>query len=344
MPLLSLFHPSGDFEEVAEAVSCAEAVGFHGCFFGEHHGSPGMDRPQLLVLLAALAARTRSIRLGTSILLSALYNPIQVAETAAMVDVISKGRLVLGLGLGYQPQDFRQFGVPFEQRVSRFEEGIEVLRRAWTEERFSHAGKRYRLDDVAVYPRPVQRPHPPLWLAAWSIAGAQRAGRLGDAYVTDPIQNLAATRLFASAYRAAASAAGRPAQVVVMREMLVAETREEALDRYADGLLAQYRYYFQNQAFIAEYEPWMKTVRNARDLTWELVSNERVIWGSPSDCAEQIRSWCKALGSDHMQVTLPHPKGGWTRAGQLETIRLIGERVIPKLRGLDSAVSAASST
>jgi hypothetical protein len=68
MPLLSLFHPSGDFEEVAEAVCCAEAVGFHGCFFGEHHGSPGMDRPQLLVLLAALAARTRSIRLGTSIL------------------------------------------------------------------------------------------------------------------------------------------------------------------------------------------------------------------------------------------------------------------------------------
>jgi probable F420-dependent oxidoreductase len=332
MPRLSLFHPSGDFEEVAEAVSCAEAVGFHGCFFGEHHGSPGMDRPQLLVLLAALAARTRTIRLGTSILLSALVNPVQLAESASMVDVISKGRLVLGLGLGYQPQDFRQFGVPFNQRVSRFEEGIEVLRRAWTEERFSYTGKRYSLEDVAVYPRPVQRPHPPIWLAAWSVAGAERAGRSGDAYVTDPIQNLAATKRFASAYRAAAAAARRPAEVVVMREMLVAETRDEALDRYAEGLLAQYRYYFQNDAFIPEYEPWMKSVRDARELTWELVSNERVIWGSPGECAEQILHWCKDLGSDHMQVTIPHPRGGWTRAGQLATIRLIGEQVIPKLR------------
>jgi alkanesulfonate monooxygenase SsuD/methylene tetrahydromethanopterin reductase-like flavin-dependent oxidoreductase (luciferase family) len=154
---------------------------------------------------------------------------------------------------------------------------------------------------------------------------------LGDAYVTDPIQNLAATRLFARAYRAAAAAAGRAADVVVMREMLLAETRDEALDRYAEGLLAQYRYYFENAAFIPEYEPWMKTVRDARELSWELVSKERVIWGSPADCAEQIRHWCTALGSAHMQVTIPRPRGGWTRAGQLETIRLIGERVIPKL-------------
>jgi probable F420-dependent oxidoreductase len=290
-----------------------------------------MDRPQLLVLLAALAARTRSIRLGTSILLSPLVHPVQLAESASMVDVISKGRLVLGLGLGYQPQDFRQFGVPFRERVSRFEEGIEVLRRAWTEERFSHAGRHFELDDVAIHPRPVQRPHPPIWLAAWSVAGAERAGRLGDAYVTDPIQNLAATRRFAAAYRAAAAAAGRPAGVVVMRELLVAPTREEALDRYAEGLLAQYRYYFQNGAFLPEYEPWMKTVRDARELTWELLSRERVIWGNPGDCAEQIRDWCEQLGSEHMQVTIPQPRGGWNREGQLATIRLIGEEVIPKL-------------
>jgi probable F420-dependent oxidoreductase len=332
MPLVSLFHPSGNFEELAEAVACAEAVGFHACFFGEHHGSPGIDRPQLLVLLAALAARTRTIRLGTSILLSALYNPVQVAETASMVDAISNGRLVLGLGLGYQPQDFRQFGVPFGERVSRFEEGIEVLRRAFTEERFSFAGKRYRFDDVAVYPRPLQRPHPPIWLAAWSIPGAERAGRLGDAYVTDPIQTLATLKRFASTYRASAAAAGRPAEVVLMRELLVAPTREEALDRYAEGLLAQYRYYFQNGAFIAEHEPWMKTLRDARELSWELVSRDRVIFGSPGECAEQLRDACKQLGADHVQVTIPHPRGGFDRAAQLVTIRLIGERVIPALR------------
>jgi probable F420-dependent oxidoreductase len=332
MPRVSLFHPAGDFEQLAEAVLCAEAAGFDGCFFGEHHGARGTDRPQLLVLLAALAARTRTIRLGTSILLSALYNPMHVAEMASVVDVISRGRLVLGLGLGYQPQDFRQFGVPFAERVSRFEESVEVLRRAWASERFSYAGKRFRFDDVAVYPRPVQQPHPPLWLAAWSIPGAERAARLGDAYVTDPIQNLAALQEFAAAYRASAAAAGRAAEVVLMREMLVARTRAGAEERYAEGLLAQYRYYFQNAAFLPEYEPWMKGVRDARELRWDVVSKDRVIWGSPGECAEQLIHWCRSLGADHVQLALPHPSGGWTREGQLETIRLIGEQVIPKLR------------
>ena len=124
MTLVSLFHPAGAFEELAEAVACAEAVSFHGCFFGEHHGAPGVDRPQLLVLLAALAARTRTIRLGTSILLGALHHPVHVAEAAAMVDRISGGRLVLGLGLGYQAQDFRQFGVPLPS-------ACRASRRAW---------------------------------------------------------------------------------------------------------------------------------------------------------------------------------------------------------------------
>src|SRR5262245_65578030 len=101
---VSLFHPSGNFEQMVEAANCAEENGYYGCLFGEHHGSPGNERSQLLVWLAALAAGTRSIKLGTSILLSPLYNPIQVAESAAMVDVLSNGRLLLGLGLGYQPQ------------------------------------------------------------------------------------------------------------------------------------------------------------------------------------------------------------------------------------------------
>src|SRR5687768_14628981 len=113
MAEVSLFHPWGDFDQVVEASLAAEQAGFDGVLFGEHHGTPANDRPQLLILLAGLAARTTTIKLGTSILLSPLYDPVQVAESAAMVDVMSKGRLVLGLGLGYQPQDFSHFGIPF---------------------------------------------------------------------------------------------------------------------------------------------------------------------------------------------------------------------------------------
>lgn len=331
MTLISLFHPWGDFEQVAEAACLAEAHGFHACLFGEHHGSPANDRPQLLVLLAALAAGTRTIRLGTSILLSPLYNPIAVAEAAAMVDVISNGRLILGLGLGYQPRDFEHFGVPFGQRLSRFEEGIAVIRAAWGPERFSFAGKRYQLSDVSVYPKPVQAPSPPLWLAAWSAEGARRAGRLGDAYVTDPIQNLGAIRAFAAEYRAAAETAGRPAEVVLMRELLVAPSRQEALDRYAEGLLATYRYYWQNGAFDLQYETRLRGVGSAVELTWELLAEDRVIWGTPEDCVGQIEHWCREAGSDHMQVAIPFPRAGMSQAHQLATIELVGTEIVSKL-------------
>ncbi len=334
MTAVSLFHPHGDFEQTVEAVLSAEAAGFDGCLFGEHHGSPGNDRPQLLTLLAALAARTKRIKLGTSILLSALHDPIQVAESAAMVDVISGGRLILGLGLGYQPQDFRQFAVPFSQRVSRFEESVTVIRKALTEERFSYAGRRFRYDDVAVYPKPVQRPHPPIWLAAWSIPGAERAGRLGDAYVTDPIQNLAATTAFADAYQASAAQAGRASEVVIMREILCAPTRSEAIDRYADGLMRTYRYYYANDGFNLGYEPWAAQVSGPGDLTFEMLAADRVIYGSPADCAGQLEHWVRALGASHVQLTVPYPPGGTSQEAQLAQIRFLGEKVVPAVRAL----------
>jgi probable F420-dependent oxidoreductase len=334
MVAVSLFHPFGDFEQVVAASLCAEECGFEGVLFGEHHGSPGNDRPQLLILLAGLAARTTRIRLGTSILLSPLYDPVWVAEAAAQVDVMSKGRLILGLGLGYQPQDFQHFGVPFAQRVSRFEEGIQVIRRAWTEQPFSFTGKRFKYHDVSVYPRPVQQPHPPIWLAAWSLAGARRAGRLGDAYVTDPIQNLRATTAFADAYRASAADAGRPAEVVIMRELLCAPSRQEALDRYAEGLVATYRYYWQNKGFSAEFEHEVNAVTDRADLTFELLAKDRVIHGTPADCLGQLEHWVKTIGASHVQVSVPYAFRDLSQERQLETIGYVGKELVPALNRL----------
>lgn len=301
----SLFNPTGDFEEVADATVRAEAAGFDGVLFGEHHGSPQMRFPQLLLLLAGLAARTKRIKLGTSILLSPLYDPVNLAESAAVVDTISGGRLILGLGLGYQPQDFQHFGIPFGERASRFEEGLEVLRRAWTEERFSFEGRRYRYTDVSVYPKPIQRPHPPVWLAAWSDAGARRAGRLGDAFVTDPIQDLGAIRRFVGVYRESADASGRAPRVVLMREFLCAPTRSEAEDRYAAGLVATYRYYWANGGFNAETEPWVNEIQSADEITFERMVKDRVIFGSPEDCAGQLEHWIAQTGAEHVQVAIP---------------------------------------
>ncbi len=332
MTQFSLFAPRGDFEQVAAAARCAEDAGFDGCLFGEHHGVPQIPHPQLLTLLAALAARTTRIRLGTSILLTPLHDPIQVAESAAMVDVISRGRLILGVGIGYQEQDFNHFGLSIRQRVSRFEESLEVIRRAWDHDRFSFHGKRFRYENVAVYPKPAQRPHPPIWVAAWSDAGARRAGRLGDAFVTDPIHDLKATRRLAATYRESASSAGRAPRVVLMRELLCAPTRAEALDRFGPGLVATYRYYWANGGFNPDLEPWVRSVSTADEITLERTMPDRVIVGSPDDCIGQLEHWIRETGAEHVQLTIPGELGPLDQAAQLEAIRFAGDRVVAKLR------------
>lgn len=330
---VSLFAPRGDFEDISAAVTCAEDVGFDGALFGEHHGTRQNHFPQLLPLLAALAARTTRIKLGTSILLLPLHDPVHVAETAAMIDRISNGRLILGVGIGYQPIDFQQFGIPFSHRVSRFEEALEVIRRAWTEDELTFTGKRFHYSGVRVFPRPVQEPHPPIWLAAWTEAGARRAGRSGDAYVTDPIQNLDATAHFVDIYRGVAERRQRTPRVVLMREFLCAPSRSEAEDRYAEGLLATYRYYWRNGAFNAELEPWVNDITSPDQITFDQVATDRVIVGTPDDCVQQIETWARRTGAEHIQLAIPGRAG----APQVEAIRYAGEHVVQRIHDIASS-------
>jgi alkanesulfonate monooxygenase SsuD/methylene tetrahydromethanopterin reductase-like flavin-dependent oxidoreductase (luciferase family) len=251
---------------------------------------------------------------------------------SAMVDQNSGGRLILGVGLGYQPQDFNHFAVPFNQRLSRFEESIEVLRRAWTEDRFSFAGKRFNYDNIAVYPKPLQSPHPPLWLAAWSEAGAVRAGRLGDAYVTDPIQSLAAVSAFHAAYRNSAAAAGRAPNVVLMREILCAPNREAAIERYGDGLAATYRYYWENDAFVLQWDDDLHKGASFDDIELQSLMRDRVVVGSPEQCVNDLRRWAGAVQADHIQLVVPPGKHERDLADKIATIHMLGESVAAPLK------------
>jgi probable F420-dependent oxidoreductase len=205
-------------DEVCAEAQLAEQVGFDAILVGEHHQHRDGFLPSPLIVSTAVAARTQKIRIGTGILLLPLYHPVHVAEDAATLDIISKGRLILGVDMGYQAGDFSAFGVPLSQRVSRLEEGIEVIRGCWTHERFSYEGRRFRLDDVAVYPKPVQRPHPPIWVGAMTDESIRRAARYGDAWLTgmtQPMQNiLRHTRL----YETQARALHRPAHTILMRD------------------------------------------------------------------------------------------------------------------------------
>ena len=136
----------------------AEDLGFDTIWLTEHHFVDDGYSPSMIPLAAAIAARTKKIRIGTFVLLMPLHNPLHVAEDAATIDVLSNGRFDLGLGQGYVPREFAGFNVPREERSKRLREGVEIVRRAFTEDNFTFEGKCYSVRDVTLYPKPVSNP------------------------------------------------------------------------------------------------------------------------------------------------------------------------------------------
>lgn len=158
----------------------AEELGYSHVWMGEHHFSPDAWPPSTLVLLTHVAARTSRIRLGTGMLLMPFHHPLRVAEDAIVLDVLSHGRLDLGFSVGSAFHEYRTFNVPMSERLGRTQEGVEVVRRCFTEDRFDHHGKYYDFPDVRMeWYRPVQRPHPPIWIGAFGPKALAWAGRNG---------------------------------------------------------------------------------------------------------------------------------------------------------------------
>jgi len=292
---LSPLQAGGNFEDTIQECERAEAAGFDSVWLGEHHNSAVLH-PTPLIRLAAIASRTRRLRLGTGVLLLPLYHPLAVAEEAAMVDVISGGRLVLGVGAGYAPEEFAAFGVSIKERGSRMDEAVPLIHRLWTEEKVTHEGRHYRVTNATVAPRPVQRPRPPIWFAGWVEPAIRRAARLGDAWLGGPFARLDELAACVRLYREARKAAGRDAEaceVALMRYAFVAETTERARAIAGASCI---------RSFEETYFRWPHPVvkRPAGELTIEGLSDDRLILGDPASCIRQIERFQKALGLTHL--------------------------------------------
>ena len=167
------------YAQVLDQVVLAEQWGYDVAWFTEHHFVDDGYLPSWVPVAGAVLGRTSRLRVSTDIAILPFYNPLRLAEDVAVLDNLSGGRIELGVGIGYAPHEFAAFGIPVSRRVSLMEEGLDLLKLAWSGERFSYHGKRYHLDDVKVTPRPVQAGGPPLWIAAMTEAGAKRAARHG---------------------------------------------------------------------------------------------------------------------------------------------------------------------
>jgi probable F420-dependent oxidoreductase len=172
-----------EYRDVVELARLAETLGFDSVWVSEHHGSSDGYLPSLLPMLAGLATATDRVLLGTGVILTPFHHPLRLAEDAAVVDQLSGGRLVLGLGLGWREEEFRMFDVPVRERVRRTTETVDILRRAWTGRRFSHDGRAFSFDRVKVTPPPARDGGPPIYLGGFVEDAVRRAGRYGDGYI-----------------------------------------------------------------------------------------------------------------------------------------------------------------
>jgi len=199
----------------------AESLGFTSAFLVEHHFSGWNQVSATLLLQTCVALRTTTLRLGTGVVVLPWHNPVLLAEQAGTLDVLSEGRLDLGVGRGYRHSEFRGFNVPPEEADARFEEALAVLIRAWTTRtRFSHHGRFWHYDDIVVEPPPAQAPHPPLWIAAASERSVRRAASLGHNLILDQ---------YASVDQIAERMAWfGDGEVAVARQVYVADDRAEA--------------------------------------------------------------------------------------------------------------------
>ena len=313
-------------DEVIEEARLAEQAGFDSCFFGEHHQDRDGFLPSPLIVCTAVAASTTRLRVGTSVILLPLHHPVRLAEDVVTLDIISKGRVTVGVGLGYQDADFRAFGVSMSDRVELFEEKVQILRDCWSGQEFSFDGKHHQIENLRVRPDPVQKPHPPLWIGAGAPVSARRAGAIGDALVTTPSTTLGNTCRLIDQYRRSAEAADKKPQVVIMRDAWVAGSRKEAEEVYGPEVLAAYRYYWRNG--LSEF----KSIKDESELTLDRIAKDRLILGDPEECLTEFQRWSEATGAETCLLRLRHAhSGGPSHAQIMKTIDLIGDRIIPYL-------------
>jgi len=216
----------------------AEALGYHGTFLVEHHFSGWNQISATLTLLTWLAARTTTLRLGTAVLVLPWHNPVLLAEQAAMLDLMSGGRLDFGVGKGYRYNEFAGFAIAREEVDARFEEALAIITKAWTStERFSHRGRFWTFNDIVVEPPTSQKPHPPFWMAAGSPVSIRRVAERGYNLILDQFASFEVIAERITMFKEACAACGRAGEglrIALARDMHVAASpadKEAALAR-----------------------------------------------------------------------------------------------------------------
>lgn len=317
---------AGAVQDQLALVRAVRDRGWDSVWAGQHYLPDGMAMPQCVPFVSRLAADAGDMQVGIGILLLALHNPLDVAETWASIDVITGGRLVFGVGLGYRTVEYDAFGIDARTKVSRFEANLDLVTRLWAGETVDADLPWCRLRGARLNVLPVQRPRPPVWMAANAHPAVDRAARLADAWLINPHAAVATIAEQVDLFRASRVRAGLPpaGTMPAIREVYCAPTRARAIELAGPFLARKYGHYAdwgQDKAL-----PGQEDFR----IPFEELEQGRFVIGSPDECLEQLLPWRDRLGVDHFVIRTDWI--GMPPDVALQSIDLLTREVIPVLR------------
>lgn len=324
---------SKTYEERFQLLQAAEDAGFYGYHITEHHATPLSGTPSPSVFLAAAAQRTRRIRLGALLFLLPLYHPLRLLEELCMLDHLSNGRLDIGVGRGISPYEFGSFGISLEESGDAFDEVLEILYKGFTNERISHSGKRFKLDDVPVPLRPVQRPYPPFW---YGLRGGEHSAiipaRRGMNVVTlgsedRVIPNIARFIKAWDAEAEARAAFGAPVTeplVGVMRAVFIADTDQEA-ERLARPA---YHHWADSLMWLWRDKGGVSPLPIPLEYD-KAVAARTLIVGSPDTVRRELTRQAVSCGHNYLVLQLAF--GNLTHAEEMYSLALFKQKIMPAL-------------
>jgi natural product biosynthesis luciferase-like monooxygenase protein len=328
--------PVQRYRDTLDQAIYAEALGFESVWPVEQHFNPNLSiLPSPLLMLAALAERTRTLRLGIAIVLLPLSHPIRVAEEIATLDVLSNGRVEFGIGRGSIPTHFTGFGLNQAESRERMLESLEIILQAWTSERLSFQGRFYQINDLSIVPKPVQQPHPPIRVAANSVDTFELMGQLGyPIFVAAQVNPFHKIREYLPLYRQARKAAGHPdhggEDVTLLTPLYIgndpAQIRRE-LEPSIKHFLQAVATLYASAGLLLEGRI-KEVLERVQRMTYEQICKVMAVFDTPDACVERLKGFQQEFGMGRV-ICWFNPGGMVPHAQVMRSMELFATKVMP---------------
>lgn len=327
--------PAQIFNETIEQIEFGEKLGFYSAWIAEHHFSRYSMGSSAIVLASHIAARTSTIRLGTAVLIPTLHNPIRLAEDTATMDSVSGGRLDVGFGRGARSYEYTGFNVNHEESQVRFQESIRLIQGLWTTPEFSFEGKFFQVNKLNLVPPPVQKPHPPIYLAASNtLKTLEFVVATGHCLCIAVVQDTASSLDLCHRFVAMSKVAGFNvplSAIPFFRYFYVAETEAQArqdTEAHVNWILdvMQWRRHFTESSEVPyQIENWRHT-RTENTVGFDYIHANRAFIGTPEQCTAQIK-WLQEQGIEYFGCNFA--MGGIPHKKVMRSMELFASEVMP---------------